>query len=334
MSRSRKIIIGVVAAIVVIAAVVGFCLWRQNVTASEQAQTQSQEQTDAGGDSGSNADDGDAPAVDEDQLLDIATRFEHAARDWGVDPNTAASTSLDKQDAQTVLDQVRTPETMDRSALDQLTTIPTEADQGPDAPSTYCQDDPDSGGCAAQPTMLTYWRSQHWTQGTRIDSMNASVNDDGTVTVEGDVKYVLWSDTTDAATITPDGSGYWGYSPATGTESFRDILTIENGKVTARDRVNGTRWMGDPWFTGWNDNPASDTLSWNDRQQPNIPLKGTKPDQLLSHDLHRKILKNSDDITTDPAWNECIDEVGPQGDAGVGDDQFMTEEEWEEKFGH
>lgn len=332
----KKLIAIIIGVVVIVAAVIGFCLWRQHETGANEADGQSD--TSQTADNGKKDDDrdGDSGQLTEDEinmLTDIATRYEHAARDWGVDPNSGSSLDLSKQDAQSVLDQIRTPETMDRSALDQLTTMQTTADEGPNAPSEFCQEDAGSALCNGDPTMLAYWRDQHWTMGSRIDSMSVEINDDGTAHVTGTVKYILWSDTDGAATLTPDGSGYWGYSPATGTDDFDETLTIEDGKVTNRDIASYTRWMGDPWFDDWDDNPASDTESWDNRQQPNIPLKGTKPTLPMNNDVSRVMLKNSDDITTNPAWNECIQDLGLTGQPGVSDDQFMTEEEWEELFG-
>lgn len=330
----KKLIAIIIAVVVVLAAVIGFCVWRQQVTASEQHDVESGAAAQSSKDAGSKSAKQDGISDEEAAaLMDVASRFEHAARDWGVDPTAGSSLDLSKQDAQPVLDQVRTPESMDRSQLDQLTTIPTEAEQGPNAPSLLCKDDPDGALCAGDPTMLAYWRDQHWTMGSRIEDMSTDVNDDGTVNVEGTVRYILWSNTEGAAILTPDGSGYWGYSPATGLDSFKETLTIKDGKVSARDAQKSTRWMGDPWFEDWEDNPASDTTSWDDRQQPNIPLKGTKPTLPMNTDVSRVMLKNSDDITTNPAWNDCIQELGLTGNAGASDDEYMSEEEWEKMFG-
>ena len=128
----KKLIAIIIGVVVIVAAVIGFCLWRQHETGANEADGQSDtSQTADNGKKDDGDQDGDSGQLTEDEintLTDIATRYEHAARDWGVDPNSGSSLDLSKQDAQSVLDQIRTPETMDRSALDQLTTMQTTAD--------------------------------------------------------------------------------------------------------------------------------------------------------------------------------------------------------------
>lgn len=292
--RKRNIIIAVIAVIVAVAAIFAWTWWRRDVTAKEQAERERQQtvQTPAKKDK-----DEDETKVDDatiQQRLDTAIRFERLSREWGVDPTEATSDSLALKPSMESLNKVRTPETFDGADLSDVSSITPDEDAGPNAPSRYCVESPDGAPCSMYPTQYPYWRQQHWTMGARLkgDPKATYNEEDGTVTVEGDVLVVLWSDVQDAAVK----FGYWGYTPVTGVHHFSDTLSFnDEGKVGQRDVNVGTIWLADPVYGSWDDNPASETGSWDDRQQPSIPLQGEPPSLGLNHDVTRVAVKNAPD---------------------------------------
>lgn len=231
-------------------------------------------------------------------LTDMAVRFEHASRDWGADPDAVTADRLAQSDGQTLMNLIRTPDRIDRSPLDRVSGI-TIGTTGPDKPSPYC-----TRGyramCETYPTQYAYWRAQAWTMGARLQGDPAvTVTGPDTVTVTGTVKIVLWSDTQDAAATT----GWWAYTPVTGTYAIRDELTFDDrGMVTKRVRKGPpTPWIGDPWYSTWETNPADATASWPEREQKSIPVKGMPPQLDLYHDPTLNVLRNGTSMDG-PLW--------------------------------
>jgi hypothetical protein len=243
-------------------------------------------------------------------LTDLATRFEHASRDWGVDPNAMTDVDANKlKDGAAVVSQYRTPTTLDNGPLDAVSSIDRKG-VGWDAPSPVCADttlEP----CHAMPTMLSYWANQHWSMGARLSSVDAQVRDARTVEVKGTVRVGLWTMPDADVTRVYGPHAAWGFSPAAGDQTFDDVLTVSDGKVTKREASAATDWIADPYYGSWakSDNPADGTMSWGNRVQPNIPLLGDPPSLGLDRrDPGMDMLKSSNDASS-PDWKRIIDEA-------------------------
>lgn len=311
----KKLIAFILAAVLIIAAMIGWSAWRKHVTtqqAQEKAaiaahQAQARERKYAKKKKQAKTQVAAMPETDKNQLIQTAITFEHASRDWGVDPNTLPSeTQLNPAD---VINTIRTPDSIDHSGLDQVSTIQPKPEWGPTGPSVYCAVG-NQGMCATYPQALTYWNQQHWTMGARINNTpNVTVTSSTTVTVKGQVATILWSDTQGEYSIwRPTGSA-WELTPVTGIQHFEDKLTIENGKVTRRTPVTPTEWLADPWYQSWKDNPAASTASWDKRKSWSIPVSGDIPDLGLHQDPGTVILKNEQNGST-PTWDNIIDSFG------------------------
>lgn len=230
-----------------------------------------------------------------DQLTQIATDFEIQTRTWGVNPAILDNTDqFTHTDAVSALNLVRTPEAM--QAPDVISNMKRDKTVGPDAPSPYCTAEPkDEIGCQSWPTMLSYWRQQHWTMGAAVipDSIKVTVKQPTIVTVTGTVRVVLWSDTTGAY----NALGRWAFTPVTGDIVFRDKLTIINQHVSQRQALTSTSWLADPWLSAWDVNPAEESSSWLKRSVHAMGLasvgeEGNLPNLGLSHDMNVDILAN------------------------------------------
>lgn len=247
----------------------------------------------------------------------LAARFEHASRDWGVDP-AAALAAQPGSDTQDALASLRAPARLDRTALDAVSTVKAGPADGPDAPGPLC-DGTKGVSCQIWPTQLAYWRQQHWLMGARLDGEpTITPLTGGRVKVSGKVRAVLWSDVDDRWTVEldgTDGSHWWGFSPVAGDMPYTDILTVSGSKVTARQYVTATGWMGDPFLRAWgNLDPADDNGMWENRVQPSIPLRGAKPQLGLQHDPAAHILRNA---ATFEGWPDSIMAKAPAGNPGI-----------------
>lgn len=226
-------------------------------------------------------DTGRAATLTEDEreaLRSLAVRFETRTREWGVDPTAATADTLAQQDTDTLLNAVRTPDTLDTDISD-ISTITPAQDEGPAAASQACAEDPNGTACAMWPDMLSWWRAHHWTMGARLDGdPQVTVNADGTVDVTGRVRVVLWTSGLNATAIrTGDGTRWWGYTPVTGLIGYHDTLTVGDGLVTGRDAHEPDTWLADPLLSAWDADPAASTMSWPERSQPSIPIRGETP---------------------------------------------------------
>lgn len=262
------------------------------------------------------------PAMSVQDATRLAIAFEHAARDWGADPNATVTDNA-------TLATLRTPETLDRTAFNQVASLPA-AQVNADSPSAVCAEDPTAATCKAHPTRLSYWRANWYELGARLDGEPTSqVNEDGTLTVTGKLRLVAWANADNAATV----PGYWGYSPRTWSLTYTDTLTIRNGKVTAW-RTSQPGWLAAPMTGDWSADPLAQIPS--DSTQTDTPVAGDLPDLGLDPDPGLAVMANSTD-TTGTAWADILAKVAPgqpdeQGNE-QSDSQRLSEQDYERLFG-
>ena len=215
---------------------------------------------------------------EQEKLKNTAIRFEQRTREWGTDPNAATANTLAQTDTDTLLNTIRTPDTVDTNISDISTITPTQ-DAGPAATSEACTQNPSGTACTTWPDMLSWWRAHHWTMGARLDGQpKATVNANGTVDVTGRVRIILWTSGLDATRIvTRDNTAWWAYTPVTGLVDYHDTLTITDGLVSKRQTHTPTTWLADPILSAWDTDPAAATMSWPERSQPSIPIQGDTP---------------------------------------------------------
>lgn len=269
-----------------------------------------------------------APALSDDErgaLRDLAVRFETRTREWGVDPAAATADTLAQSDTDTLLKAVRTPDALDADLSDVSSIVPDE-DAGPHARSGACTADPAGAACSMWPDMLSWWRAHHWTMGARLDGEpEVTVNADGTLDVIGRVRVVLWTSGLDATRIrTRDGTSWWAYTPVTGLADYHDTLTVTDGLVSARVAHAPAFWPADPLLSAWDDDPAAGTMSWAERSQPSIPIRGDAPDDPdgLSPDPDHLMVANAPG-TDGPLW-----ETVPDVDTRYGSDAPQQDPSW------
>lgn len=269
-----------------------------------------------------------APALSDDErgaLRDLAVRFETRTREWGVDPAAATADTLAQSDTDTLLTAVRTPDALDADLSD-VSSIAPDEDAGPHARSGACTDDQSGVACPTWPDMLSWWRAHHWTMGARLDGEpEVTVNADGTVDVTGRVRVVLWTSGLDATRIrTRDGTSWWAYTPVTGLADYHDTLTVTDGLVSKRVQHSPTIWLADPLLSAWDDDPAAGTMSWAERSQPSIPIRGDAPDDPdgLSPDPDHLMVANAPG-TDGPLW-----ETVPDVDTRYGSDAAQQDPSW------
>lgn len=252
----------------------------------------------------------------------LATRFEHAARDWGADPNATVTDNA-------TLAAQRVPDRLDRTAFSQVSTI-APAKVNADSLSADCAGDPDAVLCKAHPTRLAYWRDNWYELGARLDGdPKTTVNHDGTLTVTGKLKLVAWANADNAATV----PGYWGYSPRTWSLDYTDTLTVKGGKVTAW-RTTQPGWLAAPMTGDWSADPLSQIPS--DSTQTDTPVPGDLPDLGLDPDPGLAVMANNAD-TTSGAWIDILAKVAPGQTDEQGndrsDDQRLSEQDYERLYG-
>lgn len=312
---SHKKIIIIIVAIIVIALTVIWCIWRQKVTASSGENPTPTPVVSATTSTTTPTPTPTADPATIEHKKQAALAYEHAARDWGTNPSTAMNTNNALKNTWDVLNSLRTPTTMDRKPLEQLGTIQFHNDWGPNAPSTLCAEG-SAAQCHNYPTQLAYWRSNNWLMGARINTAQATVNNDGTITVDGLVNVVLWSWPYNAVQVhgATYQDQYWGFSPRSGTIPFTSTLTVQDDGTITQRVSDTTQWIADPWFLPWTTTPAEDTGSWQDSTQINIPLRGARPDgwsmEGMNPDITIRILANSDDMSSDVWRNLARGNVG------------------------
>lgn len=305
--KQRNIIIGIISAILIIALSVGWIIWRRNVTKpttqpGEDQQTTSQTTPDnTPTDTGDTTPQQDQPnsqtpttlTLTQDQInqyTQAVNTYEHTSRDWGTDPTAATNPNLALQPTN-IINNLRTPATMDPTNLDAISSIQRDTTKiGPTAPSPWCNTDNTSPWCDEQKTMLDYWRNNNWIMGARhtADPKITYNPSDNTFTAEGTIHAILWSQDTGTGYrgSTPEDT-YWAYTPVTGDFNYKDQISFDyiTGKVNNRKTITPvTQWLADPWYMDWNTNPSEQTMSWTNRQQANIPLHGTQP-QLITNQM-------------------------------------------------
>lgn len=300
MRDKKKIIITVITATVVIGLAVAWCAWRQTVTRKTTAKPTATASVSASSrprKTTSTPTPAKTQLTDQQkqQALDIATRFEHAAHDWGADPAAVTSDSNNFQPG-SIIDQWAAPTSLDETTINAVSSIPMSK-TGWDSPSRYCLGDKEKNGtetlCNLQPNRLIYWGNQHFLFGAHLDGEpTVTVDDNGTVTAEGKIRMVIWStdlEENGTAVMQSDGQNQWTFTPYTGTLPYKDTLTIKDGKVTNRKTATTLPWIADPWYGNWSQQATASVNQWKDVSQPTIILTGDLPPMNLHMDSEENI---------------------------------------------
>lgn len=299
MRDKKKIITIIIAVVAVIGLAVAWCAWRQTVTrkATVKPTATASVKTSSRPRKTTSPTPATTRLTDEQkqQALDIATRFEHAAHDWGADPAAVTSESNNFQPG-SIIDQWAAPTSLDETAINAVGSIPMSK-TGWDSPSRYCLGDKEKNGtetlCNLQPNRLIYWGNQHFLFGAHLDGEpTVTVDDNGTVTAEGKIRMVIWStdlESNGTAVMQSDGQNQWTFTPYTGTLTYKDTLTIKDGKVTNRKAATTLPWIADPWYGDWSQQATASVSQWKDVSQPTIILTGDLPPMNLHMDSEENI---------------------------------------------
>lgn len=267
----KKKTIGIILVVtLIIAAVVGWCLWRQHDLAKPRAipmppPTSASSQTAPS--------DSPQPQAERQARIDMALKVEHAMRDWGVDANLPASSYAYKT-AGDALAMLRAPR-LTGNPIRELTALDIEDTWGPDARSVPCELGM-NGDCMVSPTMGQWWANEAWAYGSRwVEEPTVQYLEDGSVSVVGDVRAVLLQD----GDSYNDGDWY-ALTPAWRTYPVKDTLTFnDEGKVESVHHDEPDLWWIDPYLQQWSEAmPAQ--IGGGDRQV--IPVKG-QPRMSLTH---------------------------------------------------
>lgn len=252
-----------------------------------------------------------------DRVRGVLVGFEHARRDWGVDP-AAAKAGVDPVSLR-----------WDVPSADKLKSylaVDVDSKYGPDVPGPYCATGEEqaegvrsTAQCATWPTMGAYWHDQAWTLGARMTGEpTVEANGDGRWVVSGSSRVIAWSDATGVVSIdATDGNHYWGFTPRLGTVSWQDTLTVDDeGKITDVVSNTVTDWLADPLLANWRGvNPLKDNDRWMEREQLSIPVKGEPPVLKLNQDSTAGRIVNDPTMSGD-LWkniSESLPDTSCQG---------------------
>lgn len=274
LNKPVRILIAILAVIALVGGIIGWSLWRQHVTAEKQAQEQTKQSQQREKKTRKQKNTKPTALTDEQkqQHIDLATQFELKARTWGTDPGIDIN-GLSKQDAQTVVDSLRTPD-FGANPLTDLIGFDLDANEGPDAPSVLCEQNLENG-CSQYPTMKDWWRAEALASGSKwMDGPHVTINDNSTMHVTGTVRTILVQDTD-----TFNNGTYYAITPAWRDYQIDDTLTVENGKISRILSSGSNDWWLNPWLEHWNTRMA-DSLANGERKS--IPVNG-KPTMNLSH---------------------------------------------------
>lgn len=314
----RKRLIAIITVVTLIIAGIGVGMWRSRhhdtaarATPTVQATTRRATPTAT-----------PTATISAQDAATLATQFEHAARDWGADPNAAVTDNA-------ALAAQRVPDRLDRTAFTNISTI-TPNEINADSPSQTCTEDPTAATCTSQPTRLAYWRANWYQLGARLTTTPTTrINTDGTLTTTGKITLIAWANTSNVVTI----PGYWGYSPRTWTLTYTDTLTIHDNKITAW-RTNQNGWLAAPMTGDWSEDPLTQIPDTS--TQTNTPIPGTPPTLDLNPDPGLPVMANSQDMTSE-TWTSLLSQVAPGQSDGQGneqsDSQRLTEQQVQEMFG-
>lgn len=313
----KKKILAIIATIILVGGLAaGWVMWRRDVTANKQDEQTQQAEQPKKEQSQDSTDDNKTdtetkpsatPGETDDKAVQLAVQFETAARNWGTDPTVNPSTYA-KQDAQTVVDALRTPALGD-NPIASLISFKLSKESGPSAMSIPCQKGYQAS-CSQQMTMGSWWTHEALGTGTRwIKGPTAKV-DGNAIRITGTVKSILVQDTD-----TYGAGDYSAITPAWKTYEINDLVTIRDGKVASVKHEKSDPWWIDPWIRDWDDTMAS-SLTTATRYA--IPVKGV-PNMGLAHYGETPLLgapKTGADTGVDwSAWGD-LDVPAGGGSAG------------------
>lgn len=263
----RKTIGIILTATLIIAAVIGWCLWRQHELAKPRTipMPPASEQTATA-----------TPQVDEtarNERAQTAIRVERAMRDWGTDANIPASAYAYKNTNEALAMLHANP--VSGNPLKELTDISIDEAWGPDAASRPCQLGM-TGICASTPTIGQWWAKEAYAYGSRwVEEPHAELLEDGNVAVSGNVRAILLQDGD-----TYNAHDWYALTPAWRAYPVKDTVVFDkDGNVTAVRHYAPDYWWIDPYLRAWDNNMAA-SVGQGTRQV--IPVKG-QPHMNLDH---------------------------------------------------
>lgn len=281
MRFNKKAVVIILVMMLVVGGAVGWSVWRKHATGSRQPDalptySATPSSPAAQPEQSPGQPEATASPLSDTQRQDraaTAISLEKTMRNWGTDP-TLDLKPLAKQPVEQVAETLHTqPVTTNPLAGSELVAFTIDDDEGPTAPGMYCTDT--SGNyekaCANHPTMGDWWSQEAWGYGTRwLGEPQASVNEDGTVRVTGQVRTFLVQDGD-----TFSGK-YWALTPAWQTYEVDDTLTFDGeGKVTGVSHAKDNPWWIDPYMSEWDDDMPYELGETGERIA--IPVVGAPP---------------------------------------------------------
>ncbi|MBT1162765.1 hypothetical protein [Bifidobacterium sp. SO1] len=261
------------------------------MTASQEHQEQSQQQKTVTSDKGSSQSDAGGKAEEStykltDEDLQTIIKLEHAMRDWGSDATVEAG-SYAKQDASTVLTQLRGDIDEKTNPISQYVDPSVITVKGPNGPNPVCPDGQNKGMyiCEQAPNAARWWHLQAWAYGSRWgDGPTVNQLSDDQAEVTGTVRSILL--TRGDSFI---GNGYAAITPAWKDYQIKDTITVNKGKITKIENGNTDYWWISPWLHDWNRDMIEALADGSTRIA--IPVKGTVDYTGLQNDGITKILR-------------------------------------------
>ncbi|MBT1164550.1 hypothetical protein [Bifidobacterium felsineum] len=237
-----------------------------------------------------------APKISETDLK-TAVAFETALRDWGTDP-TIQPKDLAQQDAKTVLNRLRTPDSLPKPTI--LNDVKTGDGVGPDAKSLPCAQGM-AAQCAEAPTMLAWLRDETWAVGSKWTDGPHAERHGTAIRVTGTVKGILLQDGD-----TWQAGGMSNITPAWTSYRIDDTLTIKDGRITGISPTGDDYWWIDPWLKPWDGELPKTVGASSSTTRVGIPIQGSV-DMGLHHYGLMRILTHPDGQSADgydmTLWN-------------------------------
>lgn len=293
--KIRNILIAITSVILVMAVLFGWSFWRKKVTAEEQQEAQSalvkqqqkeqkqQSQSEAQKNTQTNT---EYKLSDADKQMVI--QAEHAMRDWGSD---ALKNPADwaKQDASTVLTQLRGDIDEKHNPLTQYVSFQLDDKTGPNGVNPVCPDGNNKGIylCEQAPNAARWWHMQAWAYGSRwVSEPTVTQLSNNQVEVAGTVKAILLT-----RGDTMSNGTYSAITPAWTEYAVNDVITVKDGKITKIQHMKVDPWWINPWLHEWDRRMVENMGDNVNTQRIAIPVKGTLTYDGLHNDGETRVLK-------------------------------------------
>lgn len=306
MPRGRKILLGAVAAVVVVALVVGWSVWRRQATSSPTAIQSTSTATQSAMPSTHSTDDENSQL---ESAAKTAVTFEGAILQWG-SPTVYDSDKAGDMSETEAMKAFRTPS--DSRLTEQWNTLSKVVATGADLTIHDPSDTPDN-----MPEVYTswgdYWANQWYGFGVNVipGTLNAASYDrqaDGTILVKLSAEQQIWV----YSWLPSDEKveGYWNFAPACGWYAISDEVTVNSDgtKVVGWKHVRGANeWFQSPFLRGFTmaDGNFTNLHGADTRMDDTTSYKGDEFNQT-------KFSYNPDPLFTDSRVAQIPQDSGPQ----------------------